>query len=129
MVIDTESVVGYNNRLKQAEAGFKLGINDWANKETKKAGLPHMDGVSPKFNPPNSHPSNRIHKAAEVEGQKESAHETPSSSGHPGYGVEPHVEHPPIPRARSGSASHDVNKIIVIVGAVAIAALAFFAWG
>ena len=66
MVIDTESVVGYNNRLKQAEAGFKLGINDWANKETEKAGLPHMDGGPPKFNPPNSHPSNPIHKATEA---------------------------------------------------------------
>ena len=36
MVLNTESVVGYNNKLKQAEAGMKLGINDSVNKDTKK---------------------------------------------------------------------------------------------
>ena len=37
MVINTtQSVVRYNNRLKQAESGMKLGINDWVNKGTKR---------------------------------------------------------------------------------------------
>ena len=36
MVLNTESVVGYNNKLKQAKEGIKLGINDWINKITKK---------------------------------------------------------------------------------------------
>ena len=38
MVINTEIVVGYNNKLKQADLkhGFKLGITDWANITTKK---------------------------------------------------------------------------------------------
>ena len=42
MVINTESMVGYNNQLKQAGAGMKLGINDGVNKSTKKAGLQLM---------------------------------------------------------------------------------------
>ena len=36
MVINTESIVGYNNKLKQAKAGMKLGINNDANVDTKK---------------------------------------------------------------------------------------------
>ena len=36
MVINTESVVGYNNQLKQAGAGMKLGINNEVNTSTKK---------------------------------------------------------------------------------------------
>ena len=36
MVINTESVVGYNNQLKQAVEEMKLGINNNMNKGTKK---------------------------------------------------------------------------------------------
>ena len=64
MVINTTSIVGYNNKLKQAIAGMKLGINNDVNSGTKKAGLQLMDGGPSKINPPNSHPSNPIHKAA-----------------------------------------------------------------
>ena len=48
MVINTESVVGYNNQLKQAEAGMKLGMNDWVNKDTKKVRVTHMEGGATK---------------------------------------------------------------------------------
>ena len=64
MVINTESIVGYNNKLKQASWGMKLGINNDVNLGTKKAALQLMDGGPSKINPPNSHPSNPIHKAA-----------------------------------------------------------------
>lgn len=36
MVINTESTVGYNNQLKQATPGMKLGVNDVVNIGTKK---------------------------------------------------------------------------------------------
>ena len=64
MIINTESTVGYNNKLKQASAGMKLGVNNDVNSGTKKAALQLMDGGPSKINPPNSHPSNPIHKAA-----------------------------------------------------------------
>ncbi|KAL9958652.1 hypothetical protein ACROYT_G035700 [Oculina patagonica] len=44
MVINTESVVGYNNQLKQAVAGMKIGLNNDVNKSTKKAALKLMAG-------------------------------------------------------------------------------------
>ena len=57
-------MVGYNNKLKQAIPGMKLGVNNAVNPGTKKAALKLMEGGSLKINPPNSHPSNPIHKAA-----------------------------------------------------------------
>ena len=64
MIINTESIVGYNNKLKQAQAGMKLGVKNDVNLGTKKAALQLMVGGPSKINPPNSHPSNPIHKAA-----------------------------------------------------------------
>ena len=40
MVINTGSVIGYNNQLKQAMPGMKLGVNDEVNTSTKKWALP-----------------------------------------------------------------------------------------
>ena len=57
MIINTESMVGYNNKLKEAVAGMKLGVNNDVSKQLLEGGLT-------KINPPNSHPSNPIHKAA-----------------------------------------------------------------
>ena len=62
MIFDTESTVGYNNKLKQASTGMKLGVNNGINLGTKKAGLQLMEGGLPKINTPNSHLSNPIHK-------------------------------------------------------------------
>ena len=36
MIINTESIVDYNNKLKQAKAGMKLGVNNEVNLGTKK---------------------------------------------------------------------------------------------
>ena len=55
MVINTGSVIGYNNQLKQAMPGMKLGVNDEVNTSTKKAALKPMAGGPTKINPPNSH--------------------------------------------------------------------------
>ena len=44
MIINTESILGYNNKLMQAKAGMKLGINNDVNSGPKKAVLQLMDG-------------------------------------------------------------------------------------
>ena len=36
MIINTESIVGYNNKLMQGKAGMKLGVNNDVNVGTKK---------------------------------------------------------------------------------------------
>ena len=53
MVINTESIVGYNNMLRTADAGMKLGVNNQINLETKKASPRLMGGGPNKINPPN----------------------------------------------------------------------------
>ena len=52
MVINTGSVSGYNNQLRQATPNKQLGVNNSVNLDTKKVGAR-----------PTSHPSNPIHKA------------------------------------------------------------------
>jgi len=52
MIINTASVVGYNNKLKQAVPGTKLGVNNELNTDTKKSALKLMEGGPSKINPP-----------------------------------------------------------------------------
>ena len=114
MIINTESIVGYNNKLKQAQAGMKLGVNNEVNLGTKKSALQLMDGGPSKVNPPNSHPSNPIHKAAMAE---QSPHpDTPQTK-----------ESPPDTPQTVSKPQHEINKTVVIVGAVGIVALLFIA--
>jgi len=63
MIMNTASVVGYNNKLKQAVSGTKMGVNNTLNTDTKKSALKLMEGGPSKVNPPNSHPSKPVHKA------------------------------------------------------------------
>ena len=39
MIINTESIVGYNNNLRRATDDMKLGVNNQVNQDTKKASL------------------------------------------------------------------------------------------
>ena len=110
MVINMESVTGYNNQLKQAVPGMKLGVNDEVNKSTKKAALKLMAGGPTKINPPNSHPSNPIHKEATQEKGPAPEEKTPDE---------------PITNANS-TETHENNKAAIAVAAVGVAAFIYF---
>ena len=112
MVINTSSIVGYNNALKQAKAGMKLGINNDINLGTKKAALQLMDGGPSKINPPNSHPSNPIHKAA-MAAQK------------PKPAAQKATDEAPEKPTETKTPQHEINKTAVIVGVVGVVALLF----
>ena len=88
---------------------MKLGVNNEVNTSTKKAGLKLMAGGPTKINPPNSHPSNPIHKEATKE-----------------KGPAPEVKTPdePVPNANS-TETHENNKAAIAVGAVGVAALIY----
>ena len=115
MVINTGSIVGYNNALKQAKAGMKLGINNDVNLGTKKAALQLMDGGPSKINPPNSHPSNPIHKAAMA--AQNPKMETPQKK----------TAAAPEKQTETKTPQHEINKTAVIVGAAGVVALIFIA--
>jgi len=119
MIISTKSTIGYNNKLKQAVSGMKLGVNNEVNPETKKAALKLMAGGPSKINPPNSHPSNPIHKAATAESKKSAS--TEAQQAQP---TAQKIE----PKALDKTPQHEINKTSVIVGVVGLSASLFMAW-
>ena len=106
MIINTQSTVGYNNKLKQVVSGMKLGVNNEVNPDTKKAALKLMEGAPSKINPPNSHPSNPIHKAATAESKTKTKQAQPSVKK-----IEP-------------TPQHEINKTAVIIGVVGLSGFA-----
>ena len=84
-----------------------------------------MAGGPTKINPPNSHPSNPIHKAATKTDPKPAA-QTSTAQTKESTPTEQTEE--PTPTAGSGSESHDANKIATAVGAVAVAGLMFLSF-
>ena len=118
MIINIASTVGYNNKLKQAVPGMKLGVNNEVNTETKKVALKLMTGGPSKINPPNSHPSNPIHKAATAESRKPSSSETQQAQP-----AAQKIE----PKAPDKTSQHEINKAAVIIGVVGLSALLFMA--
>ena len=67
MLINTESMVGYNKQLKQAAPGMKLGFNDEVNTSTKIGHCPHgRRTVENEHGRPTNHP---FHKAPGVPAQ------------------------------------------------------------
>jgi len=105
---------------------MKLGVNNEVNLETKKAGLKHMAGGPSKINPPNSHPSNPIHKAATAESgrvvppHRKQASTATQQAQPPAQKVEP--------EAADKMPQHEINRTAVIVGFVGFSALLLMAW-
>ena len=120
MIINTESIVGYNNKLMQAKAEMKLSVNNDVNLETKKAALQLMDGGPSKINPPNSQPSNPIHKAA-MAAQSPWPHDKQTSETNEETPSELNEQ---IPSEKT--LQHEINKTAVIVGVVGLVAQFFY---
>ena len=87
------------------------------NSGTKKAALQLMDGGPSKINPPNSHPSNPIHKAA-MAAQSPRPDDNQASEK-----LKKKKKKPPI----DVSEKHEINKTAAIIGVVGIVALLFMA--
>lgn len=56
MIMNTESTIGVNNKLKQVVAGMKLGVNNEVNSGTKRAVLKLMAGGPSKIDVPAKQP-------------------------------------------------------------------------
>ena len=123
MIINTESIVGYNNNLRRATDDMKLGVNNQVNQGTKKASLKLMAGGPSKVNPPNSHPSNPIHKkATKAQGIAKPPKPTPAQPAPPSK--------PPTPKATATTEPvdpHHANKAMIAVGALALVGLIIYA--
>ena len=120
MIINTESVVGYNNNLRRATDDMNLGVNNQVNQDTKKAGLKKMGGSKSKINPPNNHPSNQTHKqATEDQGLAPPSKQATTPSKQPATTKADFLGSPPASKSDTVDAHH-VNKALVAVGALAL---------
>ena len=127
MIINTESILGYNNDLKEATDNMKLGVNNHINLKTHKASVKPMAGGLSKINPPNSHPSNPIHKKA-TEAQGLVKKKTPITTDSPAtdtpatqkdYGA-PTKDTSATDTTTDPVDPHHVNKALVGLGALAL---------
>ena len=120
MIINTDSVVGYNNNLRRATDDMKLGVNNQVNQDTKKASLKLMAGGPSKVNPPNSHPSNPVHKqATNAQGLAPPATQPATPATPPAPPAQPPAPEPVDP--------HHVNKALIAVGALALVGVIIYA--
>ena len=118
MIINTESVVGYNNNVTRATDDMKLGVNNQVNLGTKKASLKLMAGGPSKVKQPNSHPANPIHKQA-TEAQGLAKTQTP---------VTKEVSKTQATTTKTESVdSRHVNKALVGIGALALVGFVVYA--
>ena len=115
--------MGYNNNLRRSTDDMKLGVNNQVNQDTKKASLKLMEGGPSKVNPPNSHPSNPIHKqATEAQGIAKPTPATPvTPTPKP---AQPVTQPAPKPETVD---THHANKVVVVVGALALVGLLIYA--
>ena len=115
MIINTESVVGYNNNLTRATDNMKLGVNNQVILGTKKASLKLMGGGPSKVKPPNSHPSNPIYKqATEAQGLAPTQTQTRTKATD-------------TPQTTETVGLHHVNKALVVMGALAFVGFIVYA--
>ena len=124
MIINTESIVGYNNNLRRSTDDMKLGVNNQVNQDTKKASLKLMEGGPSKVNPPNSHPSNPIHKQA-TEAQGIAKPPKPQPAIQPATPAAAPAK-PPTPKTEFVD-THHANKAVVAVGVLALVGVIIYA--
>ena len=103
MVINTESTIGYNNRLKRVEPSMKLGVNTDVNLKTVPVGIKHNLGKSKVLLPHTSVVKKRVDVIKKAEEVK---NETPSTK-------------PPL--AKPETTKHEINLavITIVVGGLA----------
>ena len=123
MIINTESVVGYNNNLTRATDDIKLGVNNQVYLGTKKASLKLMGGGPSKIKPPNSHPSNPIHKqATEAQGLAEKKKPTQAQTQ-----TQTAITQTTKTTTTDSVDSHHVNKALVVMGALVFVGFIIYA--
>ena len=127
MIINTESVVGYNNNLRWAKDDMKLGVNNQVNQGTKKANLKLMAGKPSKVNPPNSHPSNPVHKqATEAQGIAKPTQPPATPAQTPTTPAQTSATQSQ-QQATESVDTHHVNKALIAVGALALVGVIIYA--
>ena len=82
MVINTESTIGYNNRLKRVEPSMKLGVNTDVNSKSVPVGIKHNLGKSKLLLPHTSVVKKRVDVKKSEEVKKETLSTKPETTKH-----------------------------------------------
>ena len=72
MIINVVSTAGYDNELKQAVVGMKLGVNNSVNQVMKRVGVKLMDVGGSKIKRLTGHPSNLMEQQSKKQSMKQS---------------------------------------------------------
>ena len=96
MVINTESTIGYNNRLKRVEPTMKLGVNTDVNSKSVPVGIKHNLGKSKVLLPHTSVVKSRV----DVRKVEEVKNETPSTKPQP---------------AKPDATKHEINLAVLTI--------------
>ena len=115
MVINTGSTIGYNNQLKQAIPGMKLGVNGEVNKSTKKAGVTNMDGGPSKIK--RAQPKDRL----KTDDDDEDNFKSPQHSATNKQDSVKDKSEPDENNVKDKVTAHENNKAYLIAGVVVLA--------
>ena len=119
MIINTESIVGYTNNLTRTTDDMKLGVNNHVNLGTKNSSLKPMTGGPSNINPPNSHPSNPIHKkATEAQGHAVKKKPTTPATAAPATLTQTPTTNTTTTTKADKDDTHHVNKALAGFGAL-----------
>ena len=119
MVVNTESVVGYNNKLKKATSFMKIGINSDLNIPVRRSTQKHNFGRGT-IKLPHSGVETRVVKSEKSEKSDSEAGATMELEAKPGRSSEQSSEKAKL-RAKTVSTSHEnnLNVLIIIAGGLA----------
>ena len=120
MVVNTESVVGYNNKLKKATTFMRIGVNSDLNIPVRRSALKHNLG-SRAVKLPHSGVETRVVKSETKEKQvvksdSEAGVTSDRESGDSGAGVTKETS-----EAKTVSTSHETNLNVLIIVAGGLA--------
>ena len=116
LLINTQTTIGYNNKLKKATAEMKLGMNNTINSDTKLVGIKLMDGGKSKIRRLTKVSADAPGEAATAVAQNDDK-ETISESGN----TEVNVTSVKRSFATPDTTNHEVTKVGVFI-AVAVSA-------
>ena len=119
MVVNTESVVGYNNKLKKATTFMRIGVNSDLNIPVRRSALKHNLG-SRAVKLPHSGVETRVVKSEKSEKSEAGATAELEATENPAKQPEQSSEKAKL-RAKTVSTSHEniLNVLIIIAGGLA----------
>jgi len=112
MIINTESTLGYKNKLKRANSNTKLGVNLDVNIEQKSVGIKHNLGTS-KVQLPHTKSSQSVKESTLAPSQSVK----PNQSDKPSQTEKPPVSQtqPDVTDEHGFSSNHELNLALITI--------------